>query len=321
MEFFWREMNRRKLRLLWLGQQQDDIAETFFMRLARGSGTAGLAAPRPAQRMPGGGVRLRPLLTLKKAEISAALRAAGIPWREDASNAGDDYFRNRIRRAVLPAWQRAAHGRDALDGAALARELLDEDDAALEAWLEELRPLRRGAVLDLPVLSGKPRALWRSRLPFRHLPKDELDHRVICSISSRFVRQLRVFGPAEMAAWAYSIRSALSFGKSRAKLLTRDRDKRHVRRCRRLRRGQVEFLKDPKKFTKMGGRIPKGVLMVGPPGTGKTLLAKAIAGEADAVLLQHQRLGLRGNVRRRRREPRARHVRAGAQERAVPGFH
>ena len=43
----------------------------------------------------------------------------------------------------------------------------------------------------------------------------------------------------------------------------------------------VEFLKDPKKFQKLGGRIPKGVLMVGPPGTGKTLLAKAIAGEAD----------------------------------------
>jgi cell division protease FtsH len=91
-----------------------------------------------------------------------------------------------------------------------------------------------------------------------------------------FVRQLRQAG-----------RGALSFGKSRAKLLTRDRDKitfADVAGCDEAKEEVsevVEFLKDPKKFTKMGGRIPKGMLMVGPPGTGKTLLAKAVAGEAD----------------------------------------
>ena len=164
LAFFDRTMPAVNASALWLGHQQDDVAETIFMRLARGSGTAGLAAPRPVQPVPGGGVRLRPLLTVKKAEIYAALRAARIPWREDASNAGGDYFRNRIRRAVLPAWQRAAHGRDALDGAALARELLEEDDGALEAWLDELCPLRRGAVLDLAVLAGRPCALWRRAL-------------------------------------------------------------------------------------------------------------------------------------------------------------
>ena len=91
-----------------------------------------------------------------------------------------------------------------------------------------------------------------------------------------FVRQLRQAG-----------RGALSFGKSRAKLLTRDRDRitfADVAGCDEATEEVsevVEFLRDPKKFTKMGGRIPKGILMVGPPGTGKTLLAKAVAGEAD----------------------------------------
>lgn len=90
------------------------------------------------------------------------------------------------------------------------------------------------------------------------------------------VRQLRNAG-----------RGALSFGKSRAKLLTRDRDRitfADVAGCDEAKEEVsevVEFLKDPKKFTKMGGKIPKGILMVGPPGTGKTLLAKAVAGEAD----------------------------------------
>lgn len=79
---------------------------------------------------------------------------------------------------------------------------------------------------------------------------------------------------------------ALSFGKSRAKMLTQDQIKvtfADVAGCDEAKEevGEiVDFLRDPSKFQKLGGRIPKGVLMVGPPGTGKTLLAKAIAGEA-----------------------------------------
>jgi tRNA(Ile)-lysidine synthase len=151
---------RQGVAALWLGHQQDDIAESLFMRLARGSGTAGLAAPRPVHALPRGRVHLRPLLTLKKAEVVAALRRAGATWREDASNAGPGFFRNRVRRQVLPAWQRAAE-RDALAGAARSRELLEEDDAALETWLEELRPLRADGALDLRKLRGKPRAVVR----------------------------------------------------------------------------------------------------------------------------------------------------------------
>jgi tRNA(Ile)-lysidine synthase len=162
--FFGQELRRRRGRALFFGHQQDDIAETMLMRLARGSGAGGLAAPRPIQAMPDGRVHLRPLLTLPKAEITAALRATGIPWREDASNGGHDFFRNRVRRSVLPAWRRAAGERDLLAGAAWARELLEEDDAALNAWVEELAPMRENAVLDLRRLAGKPRAVVRRAL-------------------------------------------------------------------------------------------------------------------------------------------------------------
>ncbi len=160
--FFAKEMKQLGGRVLWLAHQQDDIAETMLMRLARGSGTAGLAAPRPVQATNDGRLHLRPMLSLKKAEIVAALNKAGAVWREDASNEGQDFFRNRIRRAVLPAWQKAAQ-RDALAGAALARELLEEDDTALEAWLDQLAPLKRG-VLDLQALADAPRAVVRRAL-------------------------------------------------------------------------------------------------------------------------------------------------------------
>jgi len=159
--FFAERMNRIRARALWLGHHQNDIAETMLMRLARGSGTGGLAAPRPVQRV-GSRVHLRPLLVLKKGAIVAAMRTAGIGWREDRTNAGGDHFRNRIRHRVLPAWQEAA-GCDAVAGAALARDLLEDDDSALEAWLDQLRPVRRG-VLDLAILKGRPRAIFRRAL-------------------------------------------------------------------------------------------------------------------------------------------------------------
>ena len=91
-----------------------------------------------------------------------------------------------------------------------------------------------------------------------------------------FTRQMRATG-----------RSAMSFGKSRARLLTPDKDRvtfKDVAGCDESKEEVsevVEFLKNPKRFSDIGARIPKGILMVGPPGTGKTLLARAVAGEAD----------------------------------------
>jgi len=84
---------------------------------------------------------------------------------------------------------------------------------------------------------------------------------------------------------------AMAFGKSRARLMT-DKTKKvtfsdvaGIDEAKAELEEVIEFLKEPKKFTRLGGRIPKGLLLVGPPGTGKTLLAKAIAGEADVPFL------------------------------------
>ncbi len=99
---------------------------------------------------------------------------------------------------------------------------------------------------------------------------------IIALLYFLFVRQLKMAG-----------RGAMSFGKSKARMLTREKDKvtfKDVAGCNEAKEEVsevVDFLRDPKKFQRIGGRIPKGILMVGPPGTGKTLLARAVAGEAE----------------------------------------
>ena len=126
-----------------------------------------------------------------------------------------------------------------------------------------------------------------------------VEHGVNCPVREEevlfgpFLQQLVIFGVFAALLWIFVYRRMMggggpfSFGKSKAKLMDgnkKDRvtfkDVAGVDEAKEDVAEIVEFLKEPKKFTKLGARIPRGILLVGPPGTGKTLLAKAIAGEA-----------------------------------------
>ena len=137
-----------------------------------------------------------------------------------------------------------------------------------------------------------------------------------------------------LGVWIYMSRQmqggagkAMGFGKSKAKLLNEAHgrvtfeDVAGVDEAKEDLQEIVEFLRDPQKFQKLGGKIPRGVLLVGPPGTGKTLTARAVAGEANVPFFTISGSDFRRNVRRRRRVAGARHVRAGQEERALHHLH
>src|SRR5271170_8088863 len=140
-----------------------------------------------------------------------------------------------------------------------------------------------------------PNALLTEKMQNELLPSDKIEVSEPNAVLMSMVWSIVPFLVLGILFWFFFIRQikiagkgALSFGKSKARMLAKDRNKTTFKDVAGIDEAieevseLVEFLKDPKKFQRLGGRIPKGVLMVGPPGTGKTLLAKAIAGEADA---------------------------------------
>jgi tRNA(Ile)-lysidine synthase len=113
------------------GHQQCDILETQLQRLARGSGTDGLAAPRPVNYFDGLPTHIRPLLKLRAGDVRMALACSGLPWRDDSSNEDQSIARNALRHTIIPALGEAL-GRDVSAASARSRRLLEEDSVALD---------------------------------------------------------------------------------------------------------------------------------------------------------------------------------------------
>lgn len=147
------------------GHQANDILETQLLRLARGSGTEGLAAPRPVHCFSDGLTHLRPLLAISSVSICQSMESLGLPWRDDASNQNTQIARNALRHEVVPILTKSVD-RDLLAGSIRSQRLLEEDAIALRLLAEEQFPNAFSGedYLDRPALCLAPVALARRAL-------------------------------------------------------------------------------------------------------------------------------------------------------------
>lgn len=162
LDYLRRTASRRGCDCIAFGHQANDILETHLLRLARGSGTEGLAAPRPVHVFSDAPTHLRPLLHIPSASIRKRMSALGLPWREDVSNGNLAISRNALRHKVVPALAKSLD-RDVLTGAVRSQGLLEEDASALRQLAEEHFPeaFSGGRALDRVALRAAPAALVR----------------------------------------------------------------------------------------------------------------------------------------------------------------